>query len=74
MAQDTIELQRKYDVIESKYPESVAKKSIVSDGIPEQVFWKWIWNLIAYEGVQRIVEIIYSHRDKLTAYPSFNEV
>ena len=68
------ELQWKYNLIGSKYGQLVANKSIGQDGIPEQAFWKWIWNLIAYEGVQRIVEIIYSHRDKLTAYPSFNEV
>ena len=66
-----VELQRKYDVIVSKYPQLVANKSIEQGNNPEQVFWKWIWNLIAYEGVQRIVEVIYSHRDELTTYSSF---
>ena len=54
-----------------KFPELVANKSIGQESIPEQVFWKWAWNLIAYEGVQRIVEVIYSYRDELTTYPSF---
>ena len=67
------DLQWKYNVIESKYHQLVANKSIGQDVVPEQVFWKWIWNLIAYEGVQRIVEMIYSYRDELTTYPCFNE-
>ena len=66
-----VELQRKYDVIVSRYPQLVANKFIGQESNAEQVFWKWIWNLIAYEGVQRIVEVIYSHRDELTTYPSF---
>ena len=66
-------LQEKYDVIKSKYGEVAANKSFGQDGTTEQVYWKWAWNLIAYEGVQRIVEIIYSYRDELTTYPSFNE-
>ena len=65
------ELQRKYDVIVSRYGQLVANKSIGQESNAEQIFWKWIWNLIAYEGVQRIVEIIYSHRDELTTYSSF---
>ena len=67
------ELQRKYNVIESKCSEVAAKKSFGQDGTTEQAYWKWAWNLIAYEGVQRIVEIIYSYRDELATYPSFNE-
>ena len=65
------DLQRKYNFIVSRYPQLVANKSIGQDGIPEQAFWKWAWNLIAYEGVQRIVEIIYRHREVLTTYSSF---
>ena len=67
------ELQRKYDVIKSKYSEVAAKKSFGQDGTTEQAYWKWAWNLIACEGVQRILEIIYSYRDEFTTYPSFNE-
>ena len=67
------ELQEKYDVIVRKFPELVANKSIGQESNSEQVFWKWIWNLIAYEGVQRILEIIYSFRDELTTYPSFEQ-
>ena len=67
------ELQWKYDFIVRKFPELVTNKTIGQESIPEQVFWKWIWNLIAYEGVQRIVEIIYSYRDELTTYPSFEQ-
>ena len=68
-----VELQQKYNFIEGKYGQLVAKKTIGQGGIPEQVFWKWAWNLIAYEGVQRIVETIYSYRDVLTTYPSFKQ-
>ena len=65
------ELQRKYNFIASKYGEVAAKESFGQDGLTEQAFWKWAWNLIAYEGVQRILEIIYRHRDVLTTYSSF---
>ena len=68
-----VELQEKYDAIESKYSEVAANKSFGQDGTTEHAYWKWAWNLIAYEGVQRIVEIIYSYRDELATYPSFNE-
>ena len=65
------ELQEKYNFIASKYCEVAAKESFGQDGLTEQAFWKWAWNLIAYEGVQRILEIIYRHRDVLTTYSSF---
>ena len=65
------ELRRKYNAIASKYREVAAKKSFGQDGMIEQAFWKWAWNLIAYEGVQRIVEVIYSHRGWLTKFSSF---
>ena len=67
------ELQWKYNFIVGKYPQLVAKKLIGQGGTPEQAFWKWAWNLIAYEGVQRIVEIIYSRRELLTTYSSFKQ-
>ena len=50
-----VELQEKYDAIESKYSEVAANKSFGQDGTTEHAYWKWAWNLIAYEGVQRIV-------------------
>ena len=66
-------LQRKHNAIVSKYREVAAKKSFGQNGMTEQAYWKWAWNLIAYEGVQRILEIIYSYRDELTTYPSFKQ-
>ena len=46
-----VELQEKYNSIASKYCEVAAKKSFGQDDLTEQAFWKWAWNLIAYEGV-----------------------
>ena len=65
------DLQEKCEDIELIYRHLVAKGSIGQDGITEQAFRKWAWDLITFEGVQLFVDIIYNHRERLIKYPSF---
>ena len=66
-------LQEKWLGIDLIYDHLAAIGSIGQGSITEQAFWKWAWDLIAFEGVQQILDIIYKHREELTAYPSLNE-
>ena len=63
-------LRKKYGHIEVLYRSLVAKGQ---SGITEQAFCRWAWNLIAFEGVQRILDVIYKHRERLKKCPEFNQ-
>ena len=64
-------LLKKWIGIELIYDYLVEKESIGQGGITEQAFWKWAWILIAFEGVQQILDIIYKHKEELVKYPKF---
>ena len=67
------EFQNKRVGIERIFRHLVAKGSIGQGGITEQAFRKWAWNLIAFEGVQRILDVIYGHKEDLVKYSSFSQ-
>ena len=63
-------LRKKYRQIEGLYRRIAAKGQ---SGITEQAFRRWAWNLIAFEGVQRILDVIYKHRERLRKCPEFSQ-